>query len=71
MGTSVGLYLGIVVGLYFIHHRNDPQNPLARQQTYFTLIENNHHGIDSTVSQDGGLIKPPKLFELTYPVVQF
>ena len=29
MGTSIGLYLGIAVGIYYINNRNDPQNPLA------------------------------------------
>jgi hypothetical protein len=29
IGTSVGLYLGIIAGLYHIHHRDDPMNPLA------------------------------------------
>ena len=28
VGTSVGLYLGIVVGLYHNAHRYDPSNPL-------------------------------------------
>jgi hypothetical protein len=30
IGTSVGLYLGIVAGIYYIHHRDDPGNPLRR-----------------------------------------
>jgi hypothetical protein len=28
IGSSVGLYLGVAVGLYFISHRDDPDNPL-------------------------------------------
>src|SRR5690606_28800996 len=28
MGTSIGLYLGLVVGIYFIANRNNPDNPL-------------------------------------------
>ncbi|MBC7693728.1 MAG: hypothetical protein H7222_18325 [Methylotenera sp.] len=27
IGTSVGLYLGIVAGIYHITHRDDPENP--------------------------------------------
>lgn len=29
MGTSLGLYLGAIVGFYFIGHRDDRGNPLA------------------------------------------
>ncbi len=28
LGSSVGLYLGIVVGVFYAIYRNDPQNPL-------------------------------------------
>ncbi|MCM2279366.1 MAG: hypothetical protein NDJ89_14925 [Oligoflexia bacterium] len=28
MGTSIGLYLGLVAALYHIGHREDPENPL-------------------------------------------
>lgn len=28
MGTSIGLYLGIVLGIYFISNPDDPGNPL-------------------------------------------
>jgi len=29
LGSSIGLYLGIAVGLYFIANRYDPNNPLS------------------------------------------
>ena len=29
IGTSVGLYLGIVVGLYYVYDRYDQESPLA------------------------------------------
>lgn len=29
IGGSVGLYLGIAVGVYHIYHRDDPGNPLS------------------------------------------
>ena len=29
MGTSLGLYLGAIVGFYYIGHRDDRGNPLA------------------------------------------
>ena len=32
LGTSVGLYLGIVVGLYYVFDRYDQQNPLRTRQ---------------------------------------
>ncbi len=28
VGSSVGFFLGIAVGIYHINHRDDPQNPL-------------------------------------------
>lgn len=31
MGTSIGLYLGIAVGIYFIANRNSPDNPLVSE----------------------------------------
>lgn len=30
IGTSLGLYLGIAIGIYHITHRDDPGNPLNR-----------------------------------------
>jgi hypothetical protein len=32
IGTSIGLYLGIIAGFYYIGHREDPGNPLNRRQ---------------------------------------
>lgn len=31
IGSSVGLYLGIAVGIYYILHRDDPTNPLRSE----------------------------------------
>ena len=31
IGSSVGLYLGIAVGVYYIFHRYSPENPLHMQ----------------------------------------
>lgn len=32
VGSSVGLYLGLAVGLYHMNHRDDPDNPLRYQR---------------------------------------
>ena len=34
MGMSVGLYLGIIIGIYHNQSRNDPNNPFRNGQIY-------------------------------------
>lgn len=59
VGTSVGLYLGLLVGIYHNGHRHDPDNPLRFSGT----------------EPDAWPVKPPQppraALELTYPVARF
>jgi hypothetical protein len=34
LGASIGLYLGLIAGIYYIHNRDNPQNPLAYTPAY-------------------------------------
>ncbi len=66
MGTSVGLYVGILIGLYFIHNRDDPQNPLLAQAYPMREL-----GLLEREKFQTLLPEHPKAFEIQYPVMQF
>jgi hypothetical protein len=58
VGTSIGLYLGLVVGFYHVWHRDDPENPLRVDAG----------GVDAPA---GPVSAPPALFEARFAVVRF
>ncbi len=43
VGTSVGLYLGLLVGFYHVMHRDDPENPLHSEVAGQILLAEDPH----------------------------
>lgn len=71
IGSSMGLYLGLAVGIYHITHRDDPSNPLresadARGET---------DELSSSILSEGpaaGVTGPgPAILELRWDVARF
>ena len=66
IGASVGLYLGIVAGVYFITHRDDPQNPMAGEPVPPPRL-----GGDPMLSASTRLAPAPDFARLEIPVYHF
>lgn len=60
IGSSVGLYLGIAVGVFYVMHRDDPDNPLRTENQVVPSTE--MHAIDQYET---------KLAEIAVPVLRF
>ncbi len=46
IGSSVGLYLGLIIGIYHVNHRDDPQNPLNARGGHQSLYSQSAIPID-------------------------
>lgn len=68
VGTSVGLYLGMVAGLYHIHHRDDPSNPLRYDASSRELVPEEQPEAPLSVLPPG---PPPATLRLDVPVLTF
>src|SRR5687767_13102576 len=63
VGSSIGLYLGIIAGIYHIEHREDPGNPLRGYQFEATSQAWAFHtAADQGSSQLAYLEQAPALF---------
>jgi hypothetical protein len=79
-GTSLGLYIGIIVGLYHLQHQDDPENPLRLSQSSFSGSGHQSRMEDevAAISASSGYPLSPQLspkevplVEIAYPVFQF
>jgi hypothetical protein len=60
IGSSVGLWLGIAVGFYYISNRNNPDNPLRAETSRNFRIE-----------ERDALLEPPPSAQKILPPLEF
>jgi hypothetical protein len=75
MGSSIGLYLGLAAGIYFIQNRHDPDNPLYQpppgDPPWKQKTPNESSDGYYWEGGDHRLKLPPPLVYLQYEVVRF
>src|SRR5262249_6237596 len=82
IGSSVGLYLGIVIGVFHVLNRENPQNPLrpqAQMEPYRLAMRDREErtGPGGWSARGEGwdgksILRPPRpAFELSVPVLRF
>ena len=69
VGTSVGLVLGIIAGVYHINNRNNPQNPFNNDFQPFPSEDPNYPKDEGMQSPDKA--PPAILMMASYPVLRF
>ena len=67
IGTSVGLYLGLIAGIYYINNRDDPGNPLRS----YELDLKPGTGLASVAHLPGGAAPPAAILAVECPVVRW